>query len=165
MAPPPGAKHVHIFIAVANTKDFRAPGAQRDEYPNARCVLRSGQRSLSFQPSIKFPFDWNRNFSDRVTHPTCRMAPPPGAKHVHIFIAVANTKDFRAPGAQRDEYPNARCVLRSGQRSLNFQPSIKLPFDWNRNFSDRVTHPTCRSTLRGEAHYMLAKMFPIVQGS
>jgi hypothetical protein len=54
---------------------------------------------------------------DRVTHPTYRMAPPPGATSI----------DFFAPGALIDVNPNARCVLRSDQRSANNMPSIKLP--------------------------------------
>jgi hypothetical protein len=51
-------------------------------------------------------------------------------------------KRLGAPDAQLATDSNARCVLRSGQRSLNSAPSITQPLVENRNFSDRGTHPT-----------------------
>jgi len=73
------------------------------------------------------------------------VAPPPGAKDVNLFVAVANSNDHRAPGVQLVVNSNARCVLRSNQLSWNFVPSITLPTDLNRSlFRPRHTPYTKR---------------------
>jgi hypothetical protein len=62
---------------------------------------------------------WLRRATSRAL-----VAPPPGAKHVRVFPAMAHKKDLRAPYAQLTAKSNARCVLRSDGLGANLFPSI-----------------------------------------
>jgi hypothetical protein len=144
VAPPPGAKHVNSLTAMANRKNLRAPRTQRDENPNARCVLRSDACGVNRIPSITALLDLHQHFfrprhtpylshGSAVRH-MAFVAPPPGAKHVNSLTAVANRKNLRAPRTQRDENPNARCVLRSDACGVNRIPSITALLDLHQHF-------------------------------
>ena len=140
VAPPPGAKPVDTFAAVANSNDLLAPGMQKVVDPNARCVLRSGQRSLNSAPSITQPLVGNQNSSDRGTHPT--LGPNKSTPSQRWL-----TKTTCAPDSQPAVNPNARCVLRSDLRSVNSVTSITWKFDLNRKFfGPRHTPYNGRST-------------------
>ena len=136
VAPPPGAKQVGTLSAVANTNDFFAPGVQRADNSNARCVLRSDQRSVNLASSVTLPLALNGKFfrprhTPYLSHGSAVrqvaiVAPPPGAKQVNTFRTVANQYGFHVMSRPQQPRPSLRsraCHPTGTQQAPNRHPT------------------------------------------